>query len=108
MHDQPGLFDALKRLSDAAAAHKTARNLVAHSEAYSSRELSAIAAATLIEHDLDFGGIDLKKLAQHHFAEGGASLARLIDEMVLGVEALLHALEPTYVDKVEEATQRSG
>lgn len=107
MTDHPALHGALKGLSDAVAAHKDARNAVAHSEAYSSRVLSTIAAATMVEQDLDLGGIDLKELAKHHFAEGGASLARLIAEMVSGVEALLDALEPIFVAKLGDATHGS-
>lgn len=96
--DHPSLHGALQTLSDAAALHKTTRNSVAHSDAYSSRDLSALAVATSLE--LDIGDIDLKELAKHHFAEGGASLGRLIAEMVLGVEKLLDSLEPIYVDKL--------
>jgi hypothetical protein len=93
-NDFPDLHSALTDLSDAVALHKTTRNSIAHSEAYSTRELGLFAAAKTLK--LELGEINIGDLMEHYFSEGGAGLARLVAEMVSGVEALLDALAPLY------------
>lgn len=99
--DHPDVHRALKKLSDAVAAHKTDRNMVAHSAAYSTRELGLFTAVTTMKLGID--GIDIAELMEHYFSKGAVSMAALIGEMVLGIEELLDTLVPIYA-AVTEAT----
>ena len=98
--DYADLHRALTELSDAVAPHKEARNSIAHSEAYSTRELGLFTAVTSL--NVELGEIDIGKLMGHYFSEGGAGLARLVAEMVSRVEALLDALAPIYETAVDD------
>lgn len=92
--DYADLYRLLMKLSDAVALHKTTRNSIAHSAAYTSRELGLFTAATSME--LELGKIDIGDLMGHYFSKGGVGLAQLIAEMVSCVQALLDALAPIY------------
>lgn len=92
--EHPDVHRALKKLADAVAAHKNDRNMVAHSAAYSTRELGLFTAITTMNLGLE--GIDLDELMEHYFSKGAVSMAALIGEMVLGIEELLDTLVPIY------------
>ena len=90
--DYPEVHRALKKLADAVAAHKNDRNMVAHSAAYSTRELGLFTAITTM--NLGIEGTDLDELMDHYFSKGAVSMVALIGEMVLGIEELLDTLVP--------------
>ncbi|MCK9684221.1 Cthe_2314 family HEPN domain-containing protein [Scleromatobacter humisilvae] len=92
--DYPDVHGALKTLADTAAAHKNDRNMVAHSAAYSTRELGLFTAVTTM--NLGLKGIDLDELMEHYFSNGAVSMVALIGEMVRGIEELLSTLAPIY------------
>ncbi len=94
--DHPDVHRALKKLADAVAAHKKDRNMVAHSAAYSTRELGLFTAITTMNLGLE--GIDLDELMEHYFSKGAVSMVALIGDMVLGIEELLDTLVPIYAD----------
>lgn len=94
----PDVHRALEKLSTAAALHKTDRNVVAHSGAYSSRELGLFTAVSTLKLELD--EIDLSGLMENYFSKGAAGMALLIAEMVSGVDLLLDALAPVYVASI--------
>jgi len=101
----PDVHRALKNLSDAVAAHKTDRNMVAHSAAYSTRELGLFTAVTTMKLGLE--GIDLDQLMEHYFTNGAVSMAKLTGEMVVGIEELLDTLGPVYAAVTGGATHGS-
>lgn len=92
--DYPDVHRALKKLADAVAAHKNDRNMVAHSAAYSTRELGLFTAITTMNLGLD--GLDLDEVMEHYFSNGAVSMAELIGKMVLGIEELLDTLAQIY------------
>lgn len=93
--DYPELHECLKRLEAAAAKHKTSRNEVAHSKAFSTRELGLFSA--IVSLNLDAGDrTQINGLMDNYFSEGGNELALLMAEMVTGIEALLDTLTPIH------------
>lgn len=93
--DYPELHECLKRLEAAAAKHKTSRNEIAHSKAFSTRELGLFLA--IVELNLDVGDrIQIKDLMENYFSEGGSELALLMADMVAGIESLLDTLTPIH------------
>ncbi len=93
--DYPDLFDCLKTLTVAANKYKKLRNDVAHSKAFSTRELGLFSAITSL--NLEVGNTtQVKELMDSYFSEGGTELALVVAEMVRGIEALLGALAPIH------------
>ena len=93
--EYPELHECLKGLSDAASKHKTSRNEVAHSKAFSTRELGLFSA--VVSLNLEVGDkTQINELMDSYFSEGGVELALLVAEMVTGIEALLAVLAPIH------------
>lgn len=93
--DYPELHECLKRLAASAAKHNISRNEVAHSKAFSTRELGLFSAVVSLNFDLG-DKTQINELMDSYFSEGGAELALLVAEMVTEIEALLDALAPMY------------
>jgi hypothetical protein len=93
--DYPELHECLKRLTAAAAKHKTSRNKVAHSKAFSTRELGLFSAIVSLNFEVG-DKTQINELMDSYFSEGGTELALLVAEMVTGIEALLDALVPIH------------
>lgn len=93
--DHPELLECLMKLAAVSAEHKTSRNEVAHSNAFSTRELGLFSA--VVSLNLDVGDkTQINELMNSFFLESGAELALLVAEMVTGIEKLLDALAPIY------------
>jgi Cthe_2314-like HEPN len=93
--DYPELLECLRKLTTVSAKHKTSRNKVAHSKAFSTRELGLFSA--VVSLNLKVGDkTQINELMNGYFSEGGAELALLVAEMVTGIEELLDALAPIY------------
>ncbi|MGV8992154.1 MAG: hypothetical protein ACOH1Q_12210 [Thiobacillus sp.] len=93
--DYPAVHECLKRLATAAAKHKTSRNEVAHSKAFSTRELGLFSA--VVSLNLEVGDkTQINELMDSYFLEGGTELALLVDKMVTEVDELLNALVPIH------------
>lgn len=98
LSDYPKLYECLNRLTATAAKHKTSRNEVAHSKAFSSRELGLFSAVVSLDFEMGDKS-QINELMDGYFSEGATELALLVDEMVMGIEALLDALIPIYEDR---------
>lgn len=85
----------LINLTTSAAKHRVSRNEVAHSKAFSTRELGMFSAVKALKLDLG-NSVSVADLMDEYFSLGGSELASLADEMVRGVAALLVALAPIY------------
>ena len=91
----PELDECLRGLSNVASKYKTPRNEIAHTNAFSSRELGLFSAIVFFRLEVgDWARIN--NLMNSFFSESGAKLAALVAEMVSGVEALLDALAPIH------------
>ena len=93
--DHPKLLECLKKLATVSAKHKASRNEVAHSKAFSTRELGLFSAVASLNLDVS-DKTQVNELMGSYFSESGAELALLVAEMVTGIEELLDALEPIY------------
>jgi hypothetical protein len=93
--DYPELHECLKRLATSAAKHKTSRNEVAHSKAFSTRALGLFSAVVSLNFELG-DKTQINELMDSYFSVGGTELALLVAEMVTGIEALLDALAPIH------------
>lgn len=93
--EYPELLECLKKLATIAAKHKTSRNEVAHSTAFSTRELGLF--SSVVSLNLKVGdNTQINELMNSYFLEGSAELALLVAEMVTGIEKLLDALVPIH------------
>jgi hypothetical protein len=93
--DYSELLACLKKLAAVAAKHKTSRNEVAHSQAFSTRELGLFSA--VVSLNLDVGDkTQISESMKNYFSKSGAELALLVAEMVAGIEKLLDTLAPIY------------
>ena len=93
--DYPELHECLNRLLATVAKHKSARNEVAHSNAFSTRELGLFSA--VVSLNIDVGDkTEFNDLMDSHFSKSGAELALLVADLVSGIEALLDALVPIH------------
>lgn len=93
--DYPEVHECLKRLTAAAAKHKASRNEVAHSKAFSTRELGLFSAVVSLRLEVA-DKTQINELMESYFSKGGAELAVLVADMVTGVETLLDALAPIH------------
>lgn len=92
--EYPDVHRVLKKLADVVAAHRNDRNMVAHSAAYSTRELGLFTAINTM--NLGIEGIDIDELMDHYFSNGAVSMVALTGEIVLVIEELLDTLVPIY------------
>ncbi len=93
--DYPEVHRCLKTLDATAAKHKTLRNEVAHSKAFSTRELGLFSA--IVSLNLDMGDrTGINNLMDNYFSEAGSELALLAAEIISGLEALLGTLASIY------------
>ena len=93
--EYPELLECLKKLATVASKHKTSRNEIAHSAAFSTRELGLFSA--VVSLNLEVGdNTQINELMNSYFSEGGVELALLVAEMVKGIEELLDALVPIH------------
>lgn len=91
----PALYSCLQKMDAIAAKHKGPRNEVAHSKAFSTRELGLLSSAEMLQLK-DDEKERIVELTKDYFSEGVAELAVVIATVVQAVESLLAALEPIY------------
>ena len=91
----PELLEPLQELVALAATRRTARNEVAHSKAFSTRELGLLSAVSSLRIEVD-NKDEFNELMDAYFSQSSEDLALLVANMVTGIEVLLHALKPIY------------
>lgn len=91
----PTLHSCLQVMDVITAKHKGPRNEVAHSKAFSTRELGLLSSAEMLQLK-DEQNERIAELMKDYFSEGVAELAVVIADVVQAVENLLTALEPIY------------
>ncbi|WP_374491073.1 Cthe_2314 family HEPN domain-containing protein [Zoogloea sp.] len=99
--NHPVILDRLGRIEAVASKKKGLRNDIAHSKAFSSRELGLFSAIELLEYT-GVEAVEVKSLMGHYFTGGGSELAALIAESVTAVEQLLETLGPVFEEVCRE------
>ncbi len=87
------LVSALAHIEAVTGSKRRIRNEVAHSNAFSTRELSLFSTIEQLNFE-DFDPQEVRGLMVHHFRSGGAELAGLLGSLVQAVNQLLAALAP--------------
>ncbi|HRN82313.1 MAG TPA: Cthe_2314 family HEPN domain-containing protein [Nitrosomonas europaea] len=93
--DYPELEKCLNRLKVIVAKHRILRNEIAHSKAFSTRELGLFSAIRALKIGAD-SEIKIDELMDAYFSKGATELGLLVSEIVREIEALLDILTPVY------------
>lgn len=87
------ILDCLECIAEVSSKKKILRNDIAHSKAFSSRELGLFSAIEILNYP-SAETAEVVPLMAHYFTSGGSELAALIAELIAAVEQLLETLQP--------------
>ncbi|MGE8501970.1 MAG: Cthe_2314 family HEPN domain-containing protein [Pseudomonas sp.] len=93
--DYPHIHSALKSIQKIESPNKNTRNEIAHSKAFSTRELGLFSATNTLGLEITEEGT-LEELMNHYFSRGGVELANLLHECITKNHELITELTPIY------------
>lgn len=100
----PQIHSALKNIKKIELPHKSTRNEIAHSKAFSTRELGLFSAISTLK--LEIIEVDtLEELMSSYFSSGGAELSALLHECITKMHELITELAPIYAHTNNSASQ---
>ena len=91
------ILDYLEDIKALTTKTQNLRNDIAHSSAFSSREVRIVSATSILQLTCD-EATEIKSLMVHDFINRSKEMAELIAESIKGVNALLDGLQPVFDD----------
>lgn len=99
--DYPALISCLDKVRDTSTSYKQLRNEIAHSTAFSSRELNLFSAAKTLDLQHD-ETLEIKALTGDYLAGEITKLVPIIAEVITNIGELLDTLAPIYLHIASE------